>query len=203
MSASDIFEKGDLIDNLPPLARANWLRECELVLAEINAAQTILQAGCTSGGRIIALKEKMHDIDITGLDFDPELIARAKARLPNTRFILADIENPSLSEKFGVVLCLDNMLGYLKDERKSIAEMKALAKEKLIVSVYGEKFSDQLAQDYFKSIGTGVKRIEGNLILTKEFKVKRYAKKDLHALLGDCKITETPIGWFCVWSTNH
>ncbi len=203
MSASDLFEKGDLIGSLPPLARANWLRECELVLDEITPNQTILQAGCTAGGRIIALKEKVPELNITGLDFDPELIRRAKLRLPDTRFILADIENPNLPEKFDGVLCLDNMLGYLKNESKAIAEMKNIAKEKLVVSAYGEKFTNALAQDYFKSIGTKVERIEGNLIFTKEFCVKRYAKKDLLALLGGCKITETPMGYFCVCSTNH
>lgn len=202
MGISDIFEKGDLIDNLPPLARRNWLRECELVLDEINPRQTILQAGCTSGGRIIALKEKMPDINIAGLDFDPELIARAKARLPDTRFILANIETPNLTEKFDVVLCLDNMLGYLKNESKAIAEMKALAKEKLVVSVYGEKFSDQLAQDYFKSIDTTVERIEGNVIFTKDLRMKRYTRKEIFGLLGNCKLTETPLGYFCVWSVG-
>jgi len=198
MGTSDIFERGDLIDSLPPLARANWLAECELVLKEVNPNKTILQAGCTSGGRILAFKAKIPELNISGLDYDPELIRRAKAKLPDTRFILADIDNPNLSEKFDVVLCLDNMLGYLKDESKAIAEMKALAKEKLMVSVYGGKFTNALARSYFKSLGTRIEHIEGNTIFTKEFRMKRYAKDQIRALLGGCKITETPIGYFCV-----
>lgn len=199
MSTSDIFERGDIIGGLPPLARDNWLCECELALEEILPGDTVLQAGCTSGGRMIALKERRQGLDISGLDIDPVLLGRAGRRLPGARFILGDIGNPGLKERFDVVLCLDNMLGYLKDEKKALAEMKNLAKKKLIVSVYGDGFTDSVARDYFKSIGTAVERMEPGVIFTKEFRVRRYSEKGILSLVGNCKMTGTPLGWFCVW----
>ena len=106
------------------------------------------------------------------------------------------ITKPPNMNQFDFITCLNNTLGYIPEEEKAIKNMKALGK-KVILSVFGEKFNDDLAREYFKSINLELTEIEDNVFHTKEFvNVKRYTHKDVEK--WDGKIIETPIGYFCV-----
>ena len=70
------------------------------------------------------------------------------------------------------------------------------------ISVYGERFSDDLARAYFESIKLEIDHIENDHFVMRDFStVKRYSKKEVESWNG--KITETPIGYFCVLNTQE
>jgi len=58
----------------------------------IPPGKRVLELGCGTGELLAAL-EPAHGV---GIDFGPETLARAKARFPNLRFILADAEDPEI-----------------------------------------------------------------------------------------------------------
>jgi hypothetical protein len=65
-----------------------------------------------------------------------------------------------------------------------------------VISVYGEKFSDDLAKEYFESIGLSIDNIQGNTFVMEDFtKVKRYDRQTVDNWGGE--VTETPVGYFC------
>ncbi len=202
----NIYVKCDELDNIPPLNKENWLYEIQLLknLLRINAK--VLQVGCMDGTRILALLKERADLIVTGLDVQKDLldIAKQKIRKANVKvnLILADITKPlpSLSiGKFDYVLCLNNTLGYISDEQKAIDNMRKLG-DKVILSVYGEKFTNELASEYFRSINLTVEKIDNNIFLTKELgNIKRYTKKEVEKWGGG--IFDTPIGYLSVITT--
>lgn len=73
------------------------------------------------------------------------------------------------------------------------------AADTVIVSVYGEKFTDDAAHAYFATLTLDVKDITDDVIHVKNFgTVKRYRRADVGQWNG--RITETPLGYLCVIS---
>lgn len=199
-SPKEVYIQCDELDNIPKPNKDNWLEEIELMAKVISPKAEVLQVGCMNGIRIMALLAKRPDLDITGLDFDQEIIDIAKYNFKKygieAKLVHADITTPPKMEKFDYVTCLNNTLGYIPEEEKAIANMKKLGKT-TILSVYGEKFTDDLAKEYFKSINLELLGIENDIFHTKEFvNVKRYTREEVKAWGG--RIIETPIGYFCV-----
>lgn len=199
-SPKDVYVKCDELDDIPKPNKNNWLREIELMAETLKPNAKVLQVGCMNGVRIMALLEKRPDLDITGLDIEKEILEIARENFKKfgikAKLVYGDITKPSELEKFDYVSCLNNTLGYIPEEKKAIECMKNLG-EKIILSVYGKKFTDELAREYFKSIKLELTGVEGDIFHTKEFvNVKRYTKEEAESWGG--KITETPIGYFVV-----
>jgi len=72
--------------------------------------------------------------------------------------------------------------------------MKA-AGEIVIISVYGENFTDDRAHAYFSSLGWNVDTRDGDFHIADFGIVKRYTRKEVEKWGG--RITETPLGYFC------
>ncbi|MFH0868548.1 MAG: class I SAM-dependent methyltransferase [Candidatus Woesearchaeota archaeon] len=199
-SPNEVYIKCDELDNIPKPNKENWLYEIELVKKELSLNAKVLQVGCMDGTRIMAILKGRPDLVITGLDMESGMIERSKKNLDKAglkvQFIHADITKPLLDSGFDYVICLNNTLGYIPEEQKAIENMKKIGK-KVILSVYGEKFTNELAQAYFKSINLQLVNIEKNIFHTKEFvNVKRYTREEVDNWKG--KIIETPIGYFCI-----
>jgi ubiquinone/menaquinone biosynthesis C-methylase UbiE len=198
--ATDVYVKCDELDNIPKPNRDNWLFEIEMLKKELSPNASVLQVGCMDGTRIIAILKERPDVRITGLDFEKEMISSSRKNIRRAGlkadFIHADITKPVPVAGFDYVICLNNTLGYIPEEQKAVENMKRLGKT-VILSVYGEKFTDELAEKYFKSISLELTGIEGDIFHTKEFvNVKRYTRKKVEEWKG--KVIETPIGYFCV-----
>jgi SAM-dependent methyltransferase len=197
---NDVYTKCDELENLPAQNRQNWLYEIELLRKEIPLNASVLQVGCMDGTRILKLLQERPDLHITGLEIESVFIPIAQAKIADAKFeatfLLGDITAPPPLPVFDYVICLNNTLGYIPDEEKAMSEMRKLGK-KVIISVYGEKFTNELAHEYFKAINLSVEKIEGDCFYMKDFSsVKRYTKSEIKNWGG--KIIETPIGYFCI-----
>ncbi len=199
-SPNEVYVKCDELDNVPYPNKENWLFEIELLKKELSLNASVLQVGCMNGTRMIALLKARPDLKITGLDMEKDMIEASKINLEKLGFkaelIHSDITEPQPVSGFDYVVCLNNTLGYIPEQEKAIENMKELGKT-VILSVYGEKFTNKLAQEYFKSINLELKGIENNVFHTKEFvNIKRYTEEEVEKWNG--KIIETPIGYFCI-----
>lgn len=187
----------DKLDVLPKQNRVNWLFELKLLEREISKNASVLQVGCADATRMIAILERRPDLKITGLDIEKSFIPLAKKKLQNSglnaHLIYGDITHPPKMVTFDWVICLNNTLGYIADDRRAIENMKKLGK-KVIVSVYGERFDNELARDYFRAINMGDVTISNNTMKTERGTVKRYTRDEVESWGG--KIIDTPIGYF-------
>jgi len=196
----DVYVNCDVLENLPKPNRENWLCEIELLRNQFPQNAKVLQVGSMDGTRIIHLLKARPDLDITGLEVERSLVNIAKRKIAaaglGANFVCGDITNSPHLPRFDYVICLNNTLGYISEEERAIAEMRKLGKA-AIISVYGEKFTDALARKYFTSLNLTTDRIEKDRFMLREFtSVKRYARKEVES--WNAKITETPLGYFCV-----
>lgn len=195
----DIYLKCDVLENLPAKNRENWLFEMELLKKELPKDAKILQVGSMDATRAIRLLKIRPDLKVTGIEIESPLVELAKKNIKEADlkadFIHGDITNPPDLPKFDYVICLNNTLGYIPEEKKAIEAMKRLGK-KIIISAYSERFNDSLAKEYFSTINLEIDHIENNTFIMKDFtKVKRYTRQEVDSWKAD--ITETPIGYFC------
>ncbi len=195
----DSYLKCDDLDNLPRLMRENYLYENELLNQQLPKVAHVLQIGSMDGRRIISLSKLRPEITFTGLEIEESFIAIAgknvlQSGLPAT-FILGDVTSPPNLKPFDYIMCLNNTLGYIPEQSKAVAGMKKLGK-KVIISVYGENFSNKLAQNYFASLGLSIDSTRGNAFIMKDFSmIRRYSRKQVELWSSD--ITQTPVGYFC------
>lgn len=199
-SPKDVYVNCDVLENIPKANRDNWLKENDLLNLALSKNASVLHIGSMDGTRVICLLGARPDLKITGLEIEAPLVKLAKQKIAaavlHADFVHGDIIHPPNLPRFDYVICLNNTLGYIPEQEKAIASMKKLGKV-VIISVYGEKFDDDLARMYFESIKLEIDSVEGNNFVMKDFiTVKRYTKKEVESWGG--KITETPIGYFCV-----
>jgi SAM-dependent methyltransferase len=196
----DVYANCDVLDSIPKPNAENWLKEIELLAAELPRNASVLQVGSGNGARALRLLEARPDLKLTGLEIDADLVdvAEQKVKEKNVgiNFVQGNIVSPPSLSHFDYVICLNNTLGYIPKQRKAVENMKKLGNI-VIISVYGEKFDDDLARKYFRSINLEIDHMEGNQFIMKNFSsVKRYSKGEIASWGG--KVTETPIGYFCV-----
>lgn len=85
-----------------PAVRAVWR---DLLLRLLPAAPAdVADLGCGTGTLSLLLAEEGYAV--TGLDFSPEMLMRARAKVPTARFVEGDAADPALAEAaYDVVLC--------------------------------------------------------------------------------------------------
>ena len=75
-----------------PAVRAAWR---ELLLSALPAAPALVaDLGCGTGTIARLLTDEGYTVD--GLDFSPQMIQRARAKVPESRFVVADAATPDL-----------------------------------------------------------------------------------------------------------
>lgn len=87
---------------LDPDVRAAWR---DLLLSMLPAAPAdVADLGCGTGTLSLLLSEEGYAV--TGLDFSPAMLARARVKDPSSRFVEGDAADPALPEaSYDVVLC--------------------------------------------------------------------------------------------------
>jgi len=98
--------------------------EIDFILKYLNQNQNVLDLGCGNGYTTNKIKNSVKKI--TGIDFSPEMINRAKTEVgedENCKFLAGDARNFQLNEKFDVIItqrCLINILDYNKQKEALI-----------------------------------------------------------------------------------
>lgn len=187
----------DELEKIPVLNKQNWLFEIGWLKNNLKSDATVLQVGSMDGVRAINILKVRPDLKITGLEIESNFVELAKKRVAsaglNAEFIHGDITAPPALPRFDYCICLNNTLGYILNQVDAIEGMKKLGKS-IVISVYGEKFDDNLAREYFESIGLKIESIKDNIINLINFgSVKRYTKKEIEGWGG--KINVSPIGY--------
>jgi daunosaminyl-N,N-dimethyltransferase/N-dimethyltransferase len=102
----------DLIYHAMPYAeRAAELRE---VLSEngVGDHARVLEAACGTGNYLAHLRDWY---EVRGFDLSQEMVAIARAKLPDVPIHVADMRDFSVEEPADAVLCLFSSIGYMRD----------------------------------------------------------------------------------------
>lgn len=197
-----LFNMDKILDKLPAPNRQNWYFETDFLIDYIKPNSKVLQIGSCDGIRIDYLANKRKDWKFIGLEIDPKLSKEANKRLKKyngrAKSVMGDARKIPLKKKsFDYVICLNNTLGYIPDDKTVIQELKRVTKPggKIIISVYGTDWNNRMAKNYFKTLLVKKIRITGNKFLIDGLKMKRYSRKDVTNLLGKkAKIINSVIG---------
>jgi SAM-dependent methyltransferase len=98
-------------------------RRVDALLALIGPAARVLDAGCGSGLTCHLLARR--GAAVTGVDLDEAEVAFARARTPEGRFVVADLERLDLGERFDVVLCSEALEHFGEDAQARVLERLA------------------------------------------------------------------------------
>ena len=113
----------------------------------------LLDVGCGSGYFCKLAADRQ--IDVTGMDATPELIAEAKKRISGTKFLVGEMEELTFEDQSFDVVCGFNSFQYALNIPIAIKESKRVLKNggKIAVMIWGNK-EDCEAATYLKAIGS-------------------------------------------------
>jgi SAM-dependent methyltransferase len=83
--------------------------EAELVAAYRPA--TVLDGGCGTGR--VAIELARRGVAVVGVDSDPDMIAAARAKAPELRWVVADLAALRLADRFELVVLAGNVVPYV------------------------------------------------------------------------------------------
>jgi SAM-dependent methyltransferase len=106
------------IDRFRTMAKegADLAGEARLIDAMVPRGARILDAGCGSGRVGGFLAAAGHDV--TGVDLDPELIAAAEEDYPGPAWLLGDLAELDLPDRFDVIVCAGNVMTFVAPETR-------------------------------------------------------------------------------------
>jgi ubiquinone/menaquinone biosynthesis C-methylase UbiE len=78
---------------------------------QTNTGKTLLDVACGTGRHLVYLRT---DYALTGVDLSTDMLAAARAKLPDVPFHQGDMLTFDLGRQFDVVLCLFSSIGYMK-----------------------------------------------------------------------------------------
>ena len=91
-----------------PTKKALWLKQ--LIGQYHPKAKSVLELACGTGSLLAVLAK---DYRVVGLDNSAGMLDHARKRLPDTEFILANMADFKIDEKFDVVLCIYDSINHL------------------------------------------------------------------------------------------
>ena len=191
------FLNCDVLENLPTLHAENYNFETEYLIQVLPAKAKVLQVGSMDGTRLLRLFEKRPDLILTGLEIEPALVVASRSLLKHHKvaatIIEGDITQPPALGQFDYVICLNHTSGYIPNQHQALAGMKKLGKH-VIVSVYGENWTPELAQEYFTTLGLAIMNTTPTqFTLSDGSTIHRYTRKEIDAWGG--KARATPLGY--------
>jgi SAM-dependent methyltransferase len=101
---------------------AAWV--IDLIRARHPRAKSLLEVACGTG-RYLELFTAHFEVE--GLDLSPEMLARAKARLPTTPLHHHDMAEFSLGRHYDVVCCLFRSIAYVRTRERLESAIAAMA----------------------------------------------------------------------------
>ena len=91
----------------------------EADLVQTYGPRSVLDAGCGTGR--VAVELARRGVDVVGVDSDPGMIDAARAKSPDLRWILADLAELALPDRFDVVVLAGNVVPYVDADRRAAA----------------------------------------------------------------------------------
>jgi SAM-dependent methyltransferase len=76
----------------------------------LPSARSLLELGCGTGAVLAGLA---RDLEVTGIDVAPEMLAIAAANVPQARFVQAEITEFALGSRYDVVICVFDTVNHL------------------------------------------------------------------------------------------
>ena len=101
------------------LAEAGVDPHGEVALVQTYAPRSVLDAGCGTGR--VAVELAHRGIAAVGVDNDADMIAAARAKSPDQRWIVADLADLALPDRFDVVVLAGNVVPYIAADRRAAA----------------------------------------------------------------------------------
>ena len=102
-------------------------RDLVTVVRERNAeASSLLDVACGTGEHLRLVRSAFAHVE--GVDVEPDMLAVARAKLPDVVFTEADMRTFDLGRTFDAVMCLFSSIGYMADVeelRAAVARMAA------------------------------------------------------------------------------
>jgi SAM-dependent methyltransferase len=80
------------------------------VSRHMPGAQSLLELGCGTGALLAGLTS---DLDVTGIDQSPQMLAVAQATVPDAHLVRGDMTAFSLPGQFDVVICMFDTLNHV------------------------------------------------------------------------------------------
>jgi SAM-dependent methyltransferase len=93
------------------LAAAGQNVHGEADLIEQLGPRTVLDAGCGTGR--VAIELARRGLQVTGVDVDASMLARARAKAPDLTWVLGDLADVDLGRTFEAVVLAGNVMIYL------------------------------------------------------------------------------------------
>lgn len=102
----------------------DYENECRSIhsLLEKRKVKTLLDVACGTGEHARLLRN-LFGYEVDGIDLDEKLVARAKEKNPEDRFVRADMINFDLGKHYDVVMCLFSSIGYVKTFDRVVATL--------------------------------------------------------------------------------
>jgi SAM-dependent methyltransferase len=97
----------------------------DLLVSEDHPDGRLLDVGCGPADHLAHLSEHYA---VTGIDLSEPFIARARQRLPDARFEVADMVDFDLKETFDVIISLFSAIGYVKTHERLAMTMRSISK---------------------------------------------------------------------------
>lgn len=98
------------------------------VLKDLPENVSILDVGCGTGNLLVRLRERFPNARLAGVDPTPEMIARAKSKVPDANLREGVGESlPFPDAAFDAVTCVES-LHHHRDQRRSVREMVRVLK---------------------------------------------------------------------------
>jgi ubiquinone/menaquinone biosynthesis C-methylase UbiE len=108
------------------LKRNDYKNESEVVQNIIRRfkrkpSKTLLDVGCGTGEHLKYLSQHFR---CTGLDISKEMINTARAKVPSARFVVGDMMDFRLRDRFDVLTCLFSSIGYVQNFRNLVRTLR-------------------------------------------------------------------------------
>jgi SAM-dependent methyltransferase len=89
----------------------------EVALVQTYAPRTVLDAGCGTGR--VAVELARRGVAVVGVDSDPDMIDAARAKAPDLRWVVSDLAELALPDRFDVVVLAGNVVPYVAADRRA------------------------------------------------------------------------------------
>jgi SAM-dependent methyltransferase len=96
-----------------------------LIRSRNPGAATLLDVGCGTGQHLACLRGRYA---VEGVDVSPEMLAVARARLPDVPLHVSDMRRLDLGREFDAVTCLFSSIGYATDDAELHQTVAGLAR---------------------------------------------------------------------------
>lgn len=91
----------------------------EVALVQAYAPRTVLDAGCGTGR--VAVELARRGVEVVGVDSDRGMLDVARAKAPGLRWVVADLADLALPQRFDVVLLAGNVVPYVAAAHRAAA----------------------------------------------------------------------------------